>query len=240
MAKTKIEWTEKSWNPVTGCTKVSAGCKNCYAEVIAKRFWKDRKFTDLTLHTDRLEQPLHWRKPSMIFVNSMSDLFHESVEFWFIDTVFATIELKPQHIFQILTKRPERAIKYFEWRLSQYPQTYDNVWQGVSVENDNEKHRIETLKQIPAAVKWVSFEPLIGRINYLDLKGIDWVVVGAESGHGARSMDLDWARDIKFYADKYKIPFFMKQICKNGHKIPFNEFPNDLQIREYPQGVING
>lgn len=190
MSKTKIEWTEKSWNPVTGCSKVSVGCKNCYAEGIAKRFWKDRKFTDVKCHEDRLEQPLHWRKPSMVFVNSMSDLFHEKVPFEFIIKVFrimSELQTNEGHIFQILTKRPDRAKKFYDWVVPKFTNgptdnvsnrmfarhwPLKNVWLGVSVENQETADvRIPILLQIPAAIRWVSIEPMLGSV---DLTKIDY------------------------------------------------------------------
>jgi protein gp37 len=159
----KIEWTQKTWNPVTGCSKVSQGCKNCYAEVIANRFWKDRKFTDVQCHPDRLEQPLRWRKPATVFVNSMSDLFHEDVPFEFIHKIEA-ISASTKHTYQILTKRPQRALEYFhEYRKMKAPL---NWWLGVSVENqETADERIPILLQIPAAVRFLSCEPLLGKVD---------------------------------------------------------------------------
>jgi len=166
MANSKIEWTDKVWNPSTGCTKVSAGCKNCYAEVIAKRFWKERKFTDVICHEDRLTQPLHWKKPAKIFVNSMSDLFHEKVPFAFIDSVYEVMGFSTQHIFQILTKRPERALEYYNWtNIFKAWSKWEHIWLGVSVENQQTAdERIPLLLQAPAAVRFLSAEPLLGKI----------------------------------------------------------------------------
>lgn len=233
----KIEWTDETWNPVTGCTKISPGCKNCYAETIANRFWKDRKFTDVRLEEDRLTQPLHWKKPRMIFVNSMSDLFHEDVPFEFIDKVISAISQSPQHIFQILTKRPKRALEYFMLPSSDL---LENVWLGVSVENQQTAdERIPILLQTPAVVRWISAEPLLSEINlehYLPLvvggkvrdSGLDWVVVGGESGTNKRPFNPDWARVIRDQCKIVNVPFFMKQIDK------VKPIPEDLLIREYP------
>lgn len=268
MSKTNIEGTEKSWNPVTGCDKVSEGCKNCSAEGIAKRFWKDRKFTDVQCHEDRLEQPLHWRKPSMVFVNSMSDLFHPAVPFEFIYTVYKTMKFSSQHIFQILTKRPDRALKFYNEYGQKNMTPLPNVWFGVSVENqESADERIPILLQIPAAVRWVSYEPALGGVNLRnidaekaghesiyfidsltgkhddmarpceDVNKLDWVVAGGESGPKARPAHPDWFRKVRDDCKAAGVPFFMKQICRNGRKIPFNEFPIDLQIRESP--VLN-
>lgn len=301
MATTKIEWSQKVWNPVTGCTKVSQGCKNCYAEVIANRFSrtgiipgsgieystadapKNEKFTVL-LHPDRLGQPLKWRKPAKVFVNSMSDLFHESVPFEFINKVFAVMVNADKHIFQILTKRPERALEYFNWamdqkrgitqelwkkllehyytrdicnlssasiyetqrddvqlptstkefRLKKYNLPFKNVWIGVSVEDQKTAdERIPLLLQIPAAVRFLSCEPLLGSIDiqqYLHDSNcmisvnpdcctcappreicIDWVICGGESGHGARPMHPDWARKLRDDCQAAGVPYFFKQ-----------------------------
>ena len=235
---TKIQWTDAVWNPVTGCTKVSAGCKNCYAEGIAKRFWGDRKFTDVQLHPDRLEQPLRWKKPRMIFVNSMSDLFHEDIPFEFITEVFSVIDRCKQHIFQILTKRPNIAIEYLSDINGHLYSLPENVWLGVSVENQGTSdERIPSLLQTPAAVRWISAEPLLDRISlqddkrmYLDSVGadLDWVVVGGESGQRRRPIDLEWARNIRDQCKQAEVPFFMKQVDK------IKPIPKDLMIREYP------
>jgi protein gp37 len=178
MAKTAIEWTDKVWNPVTGCTKVSQGCKNCYAETIAGRFWakqypknedgSDRQFTNVRLHPERLDQPLKWKKPQKVFVNSMSDLFHKNVPFEFIAYVYGFMAVCPQHTFQVLTKRPERMLEFYEWSRSRYTwveQPLDNVWVGVSVEDQANDWRIEYLLDTPAAVRFVSYEPALGPLD---------------------------------------------------------------------------
>ena len=205
--KTGIEWTDKTWNPTTGCDKVSPGCLHCYAEALTKRF--PRNFPngfDLTLHPERLQEPLRWRTPSRVFVNSMSDLFHDDVPIEFIQQVFAVIQSTPWHIYQILTKRPERlqtlATNLF------FP---ENVWLGVSVENQNYVSRLEYLRDAPASVRFISCEPLLGAVN-LNLTGIHWVIVGGESGQKHRPMELSWAESIRDQCQSSKVAFFFKQI----------------------------
>ena len=175
-----IEWTDATWNPVTGCTKISPGCKHCYAERLTERFGR-RSFADVTLHPERLALPLRWRGPRRIFVNSMSDLFHERVPFEFIDQVFDIMVRAPQHIFQVLTKRPERLL---EWRragswLSEIPA---HVWLGVSVESEAYLSRVERLREVKAKIRFISAEPLLGPLPSLSLGGIAWVITGGESG----------------------------------------------------------
>ena len=286
MANTSIEWTDKVWNPTTGCTKVSAGCKNCYAESVANRFFAKeyppnengslRVFTDVRCHEDRLEAPLHWRagRPlfdaatgkrvgwdknasTRIFVNSMSDLFHEDVPDEVIDRVFAIMALCPQHTFQVLTKRPERMLEYFKsfdgptaiqraietcawaanaalspdpmwsYHLESIPKGLRNVWLGVLIENQKAAdERIPLLLQTPAAVRFISAEPLLGPIklgySLLDgtthefgetvhYRGLDWVICGGESGPGARPMHPDWARSLRDQCAAAGVPFFFKQ-----------------------------
>lgn len=207
MAKvTAIEWTEMTWNPVTGCTKLSQGCKHCYAETLAKRFWGDRPFTDVQLHEDRLDQPLRWRKPRTVFVNSMSDLFHEAVPEQFIGRVFDVMAECPQHTFQILTKRADRLATIAPSLV--WP---DNVWMGVSVEDARVMHRIDLLRNVPAAVRFLSLEPLISPLNRLELGGIDWVIVGGESGPGARPMRQEWVDSIFQQCRAANVAFFFKQ-----------------------------
>lgn len=295
MADTKIEWTDKTWNPVTGCTKVSTGCKHCYAERLFPRVYgqdrfpvpqadgsyvgnfRQRKFTDVKLHPDRLDAPLHWKKPRMIFVNSMSDLFHEDIPFEFIAEIFNTMSLFPvtcrkkdcehddpncfmgasekNHTYQILTKRPKRALEFFDnvgkysdnlygLGLSLETNTWplENVWLGISCENQaTADERIPILLQVPAAVRFLSCEPLLEKINLKDaLAGypswprhkiyfVDWVIVGGESGAGYRPMKPEWAKSIIEQCQAARVPVFMKQMA--GKK----EIPEDLQIREYPE-----
>lgn len=210
-ANSKIEWTECTWNPVTGCTKVSPGCLNCYAQRMAKRLRamgqpNYRNGFRLTPHPHMLDLPLHWRQPRMIFVNSMSDLFHQDVPLEFILQVFGVMQRASQHCFQILTKRSERLA-----RLSPQLPWPDNVWMGVTVENGDYAYRIEDLRQTGAAVKFISFEPLVGPVSHVVLDGIDWAIVGGESGPGARPMQPEWVTEIRDRCLSEKIPFFFKQ-----------------------------
>lgn len=208
--RSAIEWTEATWNPVTGCTVVSPGCAHCYAKTFAERFrgvpghaYEDG--FDLQLRRYRLEQPLLWKKPRMIFVNSMSDLFHEEVPVDYIKEVFDVMERAAQHTFQVLTKRAERAAQLA--RQLAWP---ENVWMGVSVENQRWTSRIDHLRSIPATTRFLSCEPLLGPLS-LDLRGIDWVIVGGESGPRARPMRIEWARSIRDQCVVARIPFFFKQ-----------------------------
>ena len=215
---TKIEWTDETWNPVTGCTKVSAGCANCYAEVIARRFWGERDFTDVQCHPERLEQPLKWKKPRRVFVSSMSDLFHEDVPMDFIINCFEVMRSLPRHTFQVLTKRPIRMMNYYRGRAAYYP----NVWLGMSVENQQNMMRVPYLRDW-AGVKFVSLEPLLNPIDLGNTDNIDWVIVGCESGPKARPMNLDWVRDIRDQCVAADIPFFFKQRMADGKKIEMPE-----------------
>jgi len=206
-----IEWTESTWNPVTGCNKVSPGCVHCYAERMAKRLQAMgvRQYVDgfkVTLQQHSLCLPLLWKKPQVIFVNSMSDLFHREVPEAFIHKVFEIMRLAHWHQFQVLTKRPERMVQITD-RLDWAP----NVWMGVSVENKDYVHRIENLRQTKAAVKFLSLEPLLGPIPNLKLDGIDWVIAGGESGPGARRMDPGWVLGIRDQCLRAGVPFFFKQ-----------------------------
>ncbi|MBU2630386.1 MAG: phage Gp37/Gp68 family protein [Proteobacteria bacterium] len=209
--KSKIEWTELTWNPVTGCTKVSPGCKNCYAEKMAKRLKamgspNYKNGFNLTCHEHLLKQPISWKKSQMVFVNSMSDLFHESVPDAFIIRVFETMNYSNNHCFQILTKRSDRLQK-----ISSLLKWSKNIWMGVSVENAEYLHRIDDLIETNAFVKFISFEPLLGPIPSVDLSGVDWAIVGGESGPKARPMEKSWVLDIKNECEKARIPFFFKQ-----------------------------
>jgi protein gp37 len=203
---TTIEWTERTWNPVTGCSKVSQGCKHCYAERIAERFWGDRPFTEVQCHPDRLAHPKSIRKGSMFFVNSMSDLFHPDVPDDFIRTVFRVMADCSQHTFQVLTKRTERLAE-----LSSDLPWPENIWMGVSVEDANVIDRIDHLRTVPAAVRFLSLEPLIGPLDDIDLDGMHWVIVGGESGPGARSMKATWVRSLRRQCRTARVPFFFKQ-----------------------------
>lgn len=206
-----IEWTESTWNPLTGCTKISPGCAHCYAERMSRRLKamgqkNYRNGFELALHRHALELPLKWKKPQQIFVNSMSDLFHEDVPLEFIQDVFDTMRRAHWHCFQLLTKRSERLAE-----VSDSLAWPDNVWMGVSVENADYTSRIDDLRQTGANVRFLSLEPLLGPISKLDLSGIGWVVVGGESGPGARPMEKDWVREIRDQCLAAKVPFFFKQ-----------------------------
>lgn len=215
--KTSIEWTELSWNPTTGCTKISPGCKNCYAEVMARRLkaMDVRGYENgfkLTLQHFRLEEPLMRKKPSMYFVNSMSDLFHEDIPDSFIEKVLKTIAKSPNHIFQILTKRAERMFLYFKNK-----DIPDNAWLGVSVENgEHGLPRIEWLRNLKSPIKFVSMEPLLEDLGKVDLSQIDWVIIGGESGQKARPMKMEWVLNLKTQSDIYGSQFFFKQWGKWG------------------------
>ena len=206
-----IEWTETTWNPLTGCNKISPGCKNCYAEKLSYRLHrmgvsKYKNNFKLTLHENALMDPLKWKKPRVVFVNSMSDLFNKEVPISFIKKVFQTMNQCPQHQFQILTKRAERLEQ-----ISSQLQWTDNIWMGVSVENENYKSRIKNLIKTKAKIKFLSLEPLLGPLSRLSLKGIDWVIVGGESGPKARPMDHRWVIQIRDQCIKKEVPFFFKQ-----------------------------
>jgi protein gp37 len=211
MAKSSIEWTEKTWNPTTGCTKISDGCKHCYAEIMSKRLKamgqdKYKNGFELTLHESTLKIPYTWKKSEVIFVNSMSDLFHKDVPLEYIKKVFKVMNDCEHHIFQVLTKRADLLEKYYK-ELSWTP----NIWMGVSVENEKVSWRIDHLRKTNAKIKFLSLEPLIGPLDNLNLKGIDWVIVGGESGFGARPMNKDWVINIKSQCQASKVPFFFKQ-----------------------------
>jgi protein gp37 len=255
MADTKIQWATKVWNPITGCSKVSDGCRHCYAEKIAHRFWGDRKFTDVQCHPERLEEPWHWRKPQRIFVNSMSDLFHESVPFEFIFAVFMYMlpsgaNKWANHTFMILTKRPERMAEFINWMTTkdglriEWP--LPKIWLGVTAENQEmADKRIPVLLQIPAAIRFVSVEPMLSsvRLNRLDkgdyiidalqgmvyylgggrqIKKLDWVIAGPETGPKARPMKREWIESLYEQCKSTGVPFFDK---KNVIGLNLKQFP---------------
>jgi protein gp37 len=208
-----IEWTEATWNPITGCSKVSPGCAHCYAETLSLRFhWSPKPWLpeyaheNVVFHEQRLEQPLRWRRPRMIFVNSMSDLFHELVPLAFIERVFEVMAKAEQHTFQILTKRHERLADLAP-RLS-WPA---NVWMGVSIENRRWIERANSLREVPAAVRFISAEPLLGPLDGLDLADIDWLIAGGESGRGHRPVRTEWLRDLRDACERAGVAFFFKQ-----------------------------
>jgi protein gp37 len=250
MGKTKIDWCDRVWNPTTGCTKISQGCKNCYAERIANRFWRDRKFTDVRFHHERLEDPIHWRKPQRVFVDSMSDLFHPDVPNEFILEVLNQIMVTGRHTYIILTKRPKRMTALFHLL---FEKPLHNIWPGVSVEDQaTADERIPLLLQTPAAKRIVSYEPALEEVDFWRFgdqemgfatefdhrgtypfyqilgwpnksievtPGIDWLIMGCESGPGARPMDLDWARSVRDQCQAAGVPFFFKQAVINGKLI---------------------
>lgn len=211
MRTTKIEWTERTWNPVTGCTKLSDGCAHCYAEKLCMRLHSIgnikyiNKF-NLSLHPESLHEPLKWKNSSLVFVCSMSDLFHKDVPFEFIDEVFDIIKHTPQHTYQILTKRAQRMSEYCSMRLIP-----DNVWMGVTVENKKTIERIDFLSMVHSKVRFISCEPLLEDLGIIDLTNVDWIIVGGESGNQARPMRKDWVLNLLFQARTYNIPFFFKQ-----------------------------
>jgi protein gp37 len=210
-ANSSIEWTESTWNPVTGCSKVSEGCRHCYAERMARRLQAMGQPNysngfEVTLHPRMLPLPMKWKQPQIIFVNSMSDLFHEDVPLDFILEVFNVMQQADWHVFQVLTKRAERLRK-----LSPELPWADNIWMGVTVENADYVSRIDDLRCCGSVTKFLSLEPLLGPIPDLDLSGIDWVIVGGESGPGARPMDEDWVTDIRDQCFAVDVPFFFKQ-----------------------------
>ncbi|MFC2143068.1 DUF5131 family protein [Candidatus Aenigmatarchaeota archaeon] len=233
--KSSIEWTDSTWNPTTGCTKVSSGCANCYAERLAFRLHKIgvKKYRNrfrLTIHKDVISMPLKWKVPKTIFVNSMSDLFHKDVSYDFIKRVFDVMKEAHWHTFQLLTKRPERMLEFTK---KYYKKPISNLWLGTSIENSSVKNRINILKKTPSKIRFISFEPLIGPIGKLNLSKIHWVVVGGESGWNHRPIEKDWVREIRDQCIKQKVPFFFKQWGGNtpksgGRKLDrkyWNEYP---------------
>lgn len=211
MAQSSIEWTEMTWNPTTGCDKISQGCKFCYAEIMSKRLqamgiekYKDN--FEVRIHEGELETPYKWKKSKVVFVNSMSDLFHKDVPLEFIQKVFKVMRDNPQHVFQVLTKRAERLME-----LSSQLKWSHNIWMGVSVEDQKVESRIDFLRKTNAKVKFLSLEPLIGPLPNLNLEKIDWVIVGGESGHKPRPMNSNWVIDIQEQCERSEVAFFFKQ-----------------------------
>ncbi|MEO6978718.1 MAG: phage Gp37/Gp68 family protein [Mucilaginibacter sp.] len=237
MAQSNIEWTELTWNPVTGCSKISPGCKYCYAEVMSKRLKAMRvdKYKDgfkITTHGDALNIPFTWKKSKVVFVNSMSDLFHPDVPLDFIKSVFSVMNKTPQHIYQVLTKRSDRLLE-----LSSQLNWTANIWMGVSVESEDYTFRIDELSKTKAKTKFLSIEPLIAPVKTLNLKKIDWVIVGGESGHKARPIEKEWIDYIKIQCDKKGVAFFFKQ----WGKPKFNVNQQDPTITsEHPQHAKGG
>lgn len=220
-SRSRIEWTETTWNPTTGCDRISTGCENCYALTLAKRLkaMGSAKYQNdgdprtsgpgfgITTHEQALATPYRWRDPHVVFVNSMSDLFHARVPDHFVRDVFAVMTDTPRHTYQVLTKRPRRLA-----RLAAGLPWPSNVWMGVSVENTDTLWRVDQLRQVPAAVRFVSAEPLLGPLAGLSLEGLDWVIVGGESGPGARPLDLDWACSLRDHCLAADVAFFFKQV----------------------------
>ena len=211
MSKSKIEWTESTWNPVSGCTKISNGCENCYAERMAKRLQAmgTKGYEDgfkVTIHPESLEKPLKMKKPQMIFVNSMSDIFHKDIDDEYIIKIFEVMNKANWHTFQVLTKRPER-LEQIAHKLS----WTDNIWMGVTVEANDYVERVEYLRNLDIKVKFLSVEPLIDSVDKMDYTGIDWVIVGGESGYGCRKIKKEWVLEVKEKCKKNNIPFFFKQ-----------------------------
>ncbi len=212
MANSSIEWTEMSWNPTTGCTKISSGCKNCYAEIMTRRLKAMGQekykfgFDKIISHPSTLSIPYTWKSSKMIFVNSMSDLFHDDIPLEFIQQVFKVMNENPQHVFQVLTKRAERLFSFHQklkWT--------HNIWMGVSVENKEVVNRIDSLRDTGAKVKFISLEPLIGPLDKINLDKIDWVIVGGESGHKPRPIKQEWVSDIQVQCEASGVAFFFKQ-----------------------------
>lgn len=247
MANTKIEWCERSWNPITGCSKISEGCKHCYAERMSKRlagrcgYDKDEPFK-VALHPDKFDDPLRWKKPSKIFVCSMGDLFHEDVGFDVIRRIWAVMTTARQHTYMILTKRPERMKQFYEWMQKQefkVETAWDNIWLGVTAENQQRAdERIPILLQIPAAKRFVSVEPMLGEIDITKyLTQLDWVICGCESGPNRRTCQTEWIRDLKNQCISVGVPFFLKQMEISGKLVKMPELDGQIW-REYPKEAI--
>lgn len=231
--KTKIEWTESTWNPVTGCTPVSAGCLHCYAARFAKRLQamgnpRYKNAFNITIHEDLINAPLRWKKPQMVFVNSMSDLFHDEVPIDTIKAIFQTMNNAPIHTFQVLTKRAERLAQLAP-ELNWTP----NIWMGVTVENQDNLYRVDLLRSTNAHIKFVSAEPLLSALETIDLTGIDWLIVGGESGPGCRPIKEDWILDLKQKAEQNNTAFFFKQ-WGGTNKKKAGSLLQGKEYKEYP------
>lgn len=225
-----ISWTHATWNPTTGCSKVSAGCENCYAERLTKRFEKRwGNFSTLRTHPDRLSIPMKRRIPTTFFVNSMSDLFHDAIPLSFLQDIFAVMNACPHHIFQVLTKRTEgftRVENLVKWT--------PNIWLGATVENSDYLSRVDDLRKMPASIKFLSFEPLLGSVKNVDLTGIDWVIVGGESGPHSRPMNRGWVEELREVCLNHSIPFFFKQ-WGGSRKSPDHDLIDGKQFHEMPE-----
>lgn len=236
MNKTKIEWTEASWNPITGCTKISDGCQNCYAATFAKRLKamgnpRYKNGFDVTIHFDLITKPLEWEKPQMIFVNSMSDLFHDDVPDKIIISIFEIMNKASWHTFQVLTKRTGRLLS-IDSKLSWSP----NIWMGTSIENSDYLYRGNDLKATQAHTKFISAEPLIGPLNNIELNGIDWLIVGGESGHGSRPILEEWVLELQGKARLSNTAFFFKQ-WGGWNKKKNGALLQGMEYKEYPQCI---
>lgn len=234
--KTKIEWTEATWNPITGCTKISEGCRNCYAATMAHRLHamgnvRYKNEFQVTVHEDLIEKPLQWKKPRIIFVNSMSDLFHDEIPDETIIRIFDTMNRANWHTFQVLTKRSER-LAHIAPRLTWTP----NIWMGVSVENEAVSFRIDHLRQTNAAIKFISAEPLLGSLSQIHLDGIDWLIVGGESGHHSRPMEQEWVEELLAIARRDNVAFFFKQ-WGGFNKKANGSLLNGVYYKEYPKVI---
>lgn len=244
--KSEIEWTDSTWNPVTGCTKIGPGCDNCYAERFAER-WRGivghpyEQGFDLKQWPSRLEQPSHWKKPRMIFVNSMSDLFHKDIDRRYIDLVFDTMEHADWHVYQVLTKRSSLMRNYVRVRYGN-GKVPRHIWLGVSVEDAAHASRIRHLKEIDSEARFISFEPLLGQIDEIDLSGVAWAIVGGESGPGARPMHPRWARRLRDICDRDGVAFFFKQWGgarpKSGGRLLDGEEWNGFPWQIVPEPII--
>jgi protein gp37 len=239
MANSAIEWTEATWNPVTGCSKVSPGCAHCYAETLSRRFrWTRQPWTpgnaeeNVRLRPERLDQPLRWKRPRFIFVNSMSDLFHELVPLEYVRDVFVVMAAAEQHVFQILTKRHDRLAQIGD--VIHWP---PNVWMGVSIENNRWVERADALRAIPAAVRFISAEPLLGPLDGLDLSGIDWLIAGGESGPRHRPIREEWVRDLRDRSTASGVAFFFKQWGGRTSKVGGREL-DGREWSEMPNAVV--
>jgi protein gp37 len=239
MARTKIEWTESTWNPITGCTKISTGCKNCYAEVMTRRLQamgqeKYQNGFNLSLHPETLKEPYTWKKPRVIFVNSMSDLFHKDIPIQYIIDVFQVMKDNPHHVFQILTKRADLLLYYdkegfLEWT--------HNIWMGVTVEDNTVTKRIDLLRQTGAKIKFLSCEPLLTVLPEMNLKDIDWVIVGGESGRTPRPIKEEWVINIKEQCQKANVAFYFKQWGgtnkkKNGKSLQGKQYTEMPEVKQ--------
>jgi protein gp37 len=239
MARTKIEWTESTWNPITGCTKISSGCKNCYAEVMTRRLQamgqeKYQNGFNLALHPETLKEPYSWKKPRVIFVNSMSDLFHKDIPIQYIIDVFKVMKENPHHVFQVLTKRADLLLYYDK---EGYLEWTHNIWMGVTVEDYTVTKRIDLLRQTGARIKFLSCEPLLTALPDLNLTGIDWVIVGGESGRTPRPVKEEWVIDIKEQCQNAKVAFYFKQWGgtnkkKNGKSLRGKQYSEMPEIKK--------